>query len=318
MKLTAEEVLRAAGEAPAEGRERVARSRVRSVSGDESRATTPRGQPVDVVAVVASERLARDGGVLDLDGGRTDRFERNPVVLFSHQTADVPVGKAAELWRDGGELLAGIVFHRESERSELVAQLFASGFLRAFSVSFRVLAMADDPRTLDAWREKLDIPSGEQLKWVATRWELLEVSVSTVPSDPSALAQKTRRAVRRGLATARAHGVDTSSLDEELRRACRAGDEAGCRQLSRREDRHPDPDIARLTVDGLSVQVHHHRGGRRELVLPREDGDDVAVPLHEGEKAANAVRELLTDGARRALRERHGREIRAARAGVRR
>jgi HK97 family phage prohead protease len=135
-----------------------------------------------VVAIISTGSIDRDSEVLSPKGVITDAFEDNPVVPWSHQTFDPPIGKALWLKKGRKQIKAKVKFAM-TDRAEEVWQLFKGGFLHAFSVGFRPLA-GHRPTPEDI---KAD-PNLADARFIFDKWELLEFSPVTVPANAEALA----------------------------------------------------------------------------------------------------------------------------------
>lgn len=99
-------------------------------------------------------------------------FKKNPVILNSHNYSDATetIGKASAVKVKDGKLQGKITFAvNENPKAKVIFDLFAGGFLNAFSVGFIPKEFSD---------------KGEILKS-----ELLEVSAVSVPANAMALAK---------------------------------------------------------------------------------------------------------------------------------
>lgn len=114
------------------------------------------------------------------------RFKANPVILYAHNSRELPVGKATRCEMVNGSLECTIKFasERANPRAEEVWCCVQEGVLRAVSVGF-------NPR--DVRLEKRD---GKDV-YVLDDNELYEVSVVPVPANAEALAKMKQRAVVR-------------------------------------------------------------------------------------------------------------------------
>lgn len=130
------------------------------------------------------------GDKLNANGWCTENFDRNPVVLFSHD-ATQPIGKASNLQVEDGRLLGDITF-AETPLADEIYQLVNGGFVRAVSVGFMPIkyTFSDEPNRAGG----IDYQS----------MSLLEVSVCSIPANPRALIE------------ARAQGIPTGQLESWL------------------------------------------------------------------------------------------------------
>ena len=144
------------------------------------------------VTIAANERVRQPP---ELDFGRlsTERYLRNPVVMWAHdisgrsESGGLPIGRTRELTRDGaGRLVADFEFLGEDAFAQRVKNAWDKGFLRAASIS---------------WMPIEGGPS-EGGKWRDTRSDLLEWSIVAVPADPDALRESQSRMIRELVAEA--------------------------------------------------------------------------------------------------------------------
>jgi HK97 family phage prohead protease len=119
--------------------------------------------------VGSSGIIDRHGESISPDGWELKNYRSNPVILYGHNYEGLPIGQATKVYKQDGKLLFDIKFSDKSFAKD-VFDLFAGGFLRAFSVGFI-------PLELD---NKGDYTYSKQ--------ELLELSAVTVPANPEAVA----------------------------------------------------------------------------------------------------------------------------------
>ena len=125
----------------------------------------------------------RRGDILEPGGAQIASFLKNPVVLWAHDYRALPVGRATSLMRDGEALKADVLF-APTDFAREVYQLYAKGFLRAWSVGFLPLE----------W----DVIEDENKRFAGYHvrsWELIELSAVPVPANPEALTN----AMQKGL-----------------------------------------------------------------------------------------------------------------------
>ena len=138
------------------------------------------------VTIAANERI-RQPPELDFGGLSTERYLRNPVVMWAHdisgrsESGGLPIGRTRELRRDGsGRLVADFEFLGEDAFAQRVKNAWDKGFLRAASISW--LPIEGEPSEGGRWRD--------------TRSDLLEWSIVAVPADPDALRESQSRMIR--------------------------------------------------------------------------------------------------------------------------
>ena len=106
------------------------------------------------------------------------RLQSIGVVLFNHRTDQV-IGKIVKAWNEAGRGKALIEFD-DDEESEVIRRKVAGGTLKGVSVGYSV----------DAWEE---VAAGKKSSdgrfagpcYIAKKWTPLEVSVVSVPADPT-------------------------------------------------------------------------------------------------------------------------------------
>lgn len=104
-----------------------------------------------------------------MEGMDTSRFRENPVMLYRHNDDDV-IGRWHNLRVDDGRLLADAEFDKDDEFAAKVAGKVERGFIKGCSMGIRIEDMQE---TADGW--------------IATKSELMEASVCSIPSDAGAV-----------------------------------------------------------------------------------------------------------------------------------
>lgn len=129
-----------------------------------------------LVAIFSSQKEDRHGDIVMQDGWDLKNFKKNPVIINSHNYDDATevIGKAvpSTLKVEDGQLTGTIVFAvNENPKAKTIFDLYAGGFLHAFSVGF--------------------IPKKfkEGDFYVIEESELLELSAVSVPANAYALAK---------------------------------------------------------------------------------------------------------------------------------
>ena len=173
----------------------------RAVANAEGKARTIR-------FVGATEDVARDGGILKMEGWQLDDYRANPVFLWAHDQKQPPIGRAVRVSRGAEGLEFDIEFAPADVYpfADLVGRLYESGFMRAVSVGFRVL-QERAPNTKER-------QAGAQ--WVSEAHELLELSAVPVGADASALAAARGACRQEDVALLRGMGGDFERLAREV------------------------------------------------------------------------------------------------------
>lgn len=136
----------------------------------------------EVLAIVSTNAIDRDGEIVKPDGLKRRNYAGNPVVLVNHDYASLPIGKCLWIKPDGDKVIAKYVVSDKTQLARDVWGLLQDGVLGAHSIGFRSLR-ATAPTTA----EKKVNPDWENAKLVHREWELLEFSIVGVPANPEAL-----------------------------------------------------------------------------------------------------------------------------------
>lgn len=130
----------------------------------------------------------------------TARYESNPVVLWAHESRELPIGVATKVRVVKKELLATVRFVGAdvNPKAEQVWQGVKQGVIRGMSVGFY-------PRSVRVEKQN------DRELLVLDDNELLELSITPIPSNPETLAKLRSRA----LADASTKNVATDSPSQE-------------------------------------------------------------------------------------------------------
>jgi HK97 family phage prohead protease len=151
---------------------------------------SPESRSVDVVA--STDTIDSHGTVLR-QNWRLERYRSNPVVLYAHDSCELPIGTASNVRLEDGQLRATLTFST-AELNPLAEQVWLNvkaGVLRGISVGF--------------WPHSVLFETHDDVEvLVFDDLELLEISVVPVGSNPETLAEMRSRAlaVKRGADTA--------------------------------------------------------------------------------------------------------------------
>jgi len=177
------------------------RVRLRAVTRAKPRVKDDEGRVVEHIA--SDETPDRMGDIIRVKGWDIANFRRNPVLLFNHDWAQLPIGTVAAITKgrleDGGPaLIAESRFHGDGKYpfADLVWRMVADGDLPAVSVGF-IPRKAMRPETPE---ERNALGLGEY-GVIYEKAELLELSVVTVPANPNALMRRLDRMVEHGEAS---------------------------------------------------------------------------------------------------------------------
>lgn len=140
--------------------------------------------------VCSTDGVKRDGNRLRNDGWDLESFSKNPVMLWSHDYSQPPVGS----WEDwkvvkDGEESALVMTARfaDYDFAQTVYKLYVDGHMRAVSIGWTPLEY-----------DKLEDDDGNFVGFDFLKNELLECSAVPIPADPDALMQATARGLITG------------------------------------------------------------------------------------------------------------------------
>lgn len=130
---------------------------------------------------ISDESKDRYGDIITASGWDFAQFKLNPIVLWGHQSRELPIGRVDKLWQEGTKSLAEVRFATADENpfADSVYKMVKAGFVNASSVGFRPTAPIE-------WIKEDGKETGG-MRFVGQ--ELLELSVVTVPALPTALVQ---------------------------------------------------------------------------------------------------------------------------------
>lgn len=135
--------------------------------------------------IISSGNVDRDSDKIPTTAWDFKNFMRNPVVLWSHKSDELPIAKCVGTPTvDGKNVYATIEFPGEGlhPKADVIFEMCKTGFLNATSVGFSSNDWDytdEKDRGGDTWKPGIDF------KHV----ELMEFSVCSVPSNPDALIQ---------------------------------------------------------------------------------------------------------------------------------
>jgi HK97 family phage prohead protease len=162
--------------------------------------------------VASTDAIDSYDEVVDQGSWILDRFLKNPIVLYAHDSRDLPIGTCTRVDVVGGRLECTIKFCTadENPKAEQVWRLVKAGVLRAVSVGFM------------PGEAKLEMREGREIV-VLYKNTLHEISVCPVPANQDALAKM--KAHARGAVPSGELRRQTMSSDERttIARELRSG-----------------------------------------------------------------------------------------------
>lgn len=237
------------------------------------RATAPNGDPYHLRVVMSTEDVATDGGIIKADGWKLDRFQRNPVFLWSHDYGEPAIGRVVHVEAKGKRLIGWVLFDEDDEFAARIRSKYERGFMRAVSVGFRPLKLRS------TWRDELtDAEQKKNAVWVSDETELLELSAVSVPADSKALKYSHKPEDAREDA-AESTGDDTEDRVEETQAS----------ETSQGSDATVEPDVAADEAEADEAEVE--AADPAEATNPAEGADDA---VEESDADAEEIERLAT------------------------
>jgi HK97 family phage prohead protease len=134
------------------------------------------------------------------------RFKSNPIVLYAHNSRELPIGKAVDCKMVDGNLECTLEFAdaEANPKAEQVFRLIEGGFLKAVSVGFVPRDVRKETR-------------GGKDVYVLSNNELHEISVVPIPANPEALAKIKAKAKAGAERTAKGKTMLTEAEVEALK-----------------------------------------------------------------------------------------------------
>lgn len=141
-----------------------------------------------VTATITTSAVDRYGEVVISGGADLENYLKNPIVLWVHDSYNLPIGRAIWLKKTRNKIMAKIQFVAKeiNEFAEQVYQMYKEGFLKAFSIGFRPDFKKMRPPTPE---EIEKLPEWSAASKIYFKWELLEFSAVPIPANPQALAK---------------------------------------------------------------------------------------------------------------------------------
>ena len=142
---------------------------------------TAQDKPIRFVASTASPD--RYGDVVDQKGWDLRAYNRNPVVLFNHNPAQMPIGKG-KAYVENEQLMLEVEFDQKDDMAKTIEQKVRDGYINAVSVGFQ------PSKTIARSSLPSDHPYYGKSGSYFQASELLEVSIVTIPANNEATLSK--------------------------------------------------------------------------------------------------------------------------------
>jgi len=129
-------------------------------------------------AIFHTEEINSYGFWIKSEGIKLERFKKNPVLLYNHDSSRPAVGKISNLQVKDGELIGEVEFDEGDELGRELKRKYEKGYMQGFSIGIRPLKFSESEE---------DIKKGQTMATV-TEAELFEISAVNLPSNENAVA----------------------------------------------------------------------------------------------------------------------------------
>ena len=159
---------------------------------------------MEIEMIGSTESLDRDGESIALDAWDIKQFKKNPIILPQHNYSRPAIGKAKDVRIKDGALVFKIEFPEDgvNPEADTYRKLYKAGFMNASSVGFIPKSWEDGDGKKTPFRK-------------FTKVELLELSLVSVPSNPTALMTAKSKGIVND-AELKAIGLEVKSDDPNL------------------------------------------------------------------------------------------------------
>ncbi len=134
----------------------------------------------EVVCIVSTDAIDRDGEILLPSGLRKKNYGGNPVVLKNHDRSSLPVGKCLWLKQSGNQIIAKVQLSKKTKEADEVYGLIEDDMLRGVSIGFIPLKYMK--RGDKGWKDEYSKATA-----VISEFEIFEFSFVSVPCNPECL-----------------------------------------------------------------------------------------------------------------------------------
>lgn len=131
-----------------------------------------------ITFVLHDETINTHGFRMLTAGANLEEFRKNPVMLWSHENWDLPIGRWENIRVEGSQILADANFDLKDPKAAEIARKVEAGYIKACSVGAWATASSTDPSVM--------LP-GQKYATV-TEWTVREASICNIGANHNALA----------------------------------------------------------------------------------------------------------------------------------
>lgn len=144
--------------------------------------------------IASTGDIDRDNEIIDQNGWELSNYLKNPVILFGHNSRELPIGVATKVYVENDQLIIEGKFASKEANpmAENVKVLYDEKIIKTVSVGF--IGKEYEIKTIN-----------QKEVWIWTKAELLELSFVPVPANPEAVSLMKEK------------GLDVKTLTQEIK-----------------------------------------------------------------------------------------------------
>lgn len=250
-----------------------------------------------ITYIASDETPDRVGDIISVRGWQTDLYKRNPVILWGHDQSIPPIGRGRNVRRrynGNPRLTVDIQFApvEAHEFADTIYQLASRDYLRATSVGF---IPKETKNVSDKQRTKLGLGKYGQFYSAA---ELMEISVVSVPANPSALEDGIKAMAQAGVFDKK---LGTRFLEKyvmtsdvaiaRVKEACRSFVDMGALRQEINQTLNEDDPVEKAIPEALDADLETKSPACRQEGETKQDCVERKIPelVDEGMEQDQAV-----------------------------
>jgi HK97 family phage prohead protease len=239
--------------------------------------------------IASTDAVDSHGEVIDQSSWVLEHYVANPVVLYAHDSRELPIGKATNVGVRSGRLEATIQFAsaESNPMAEQVWRLIQEGFLRAVSVGF----VPTDGR--------YEVRDGAEV-FVWTSPVLKEISVVPVPANHEALSRMKSAIAEKTFGRLEHGETALYRQNDKCRVLLKADGSIDINPPAPPENTNPsgnaeeETDMSDATMKSLQDKVEALTKDYAKLEVERDNAAQMAAKSEDGIKTRDAQIKTLT------------------------
>ena len=169
------------------------------------------------IAKISTIDVDRSGDIVIPEGIDTVEYEKNPVVLTSHDYSKLPIGKIVKIQTTPNAVLAKIKFS-DTPDAQNVLKLIKEGILRSNSIGFVAMETLrrGTKEFADYVKTRFNGVVDKGAKQIITKWKLLENSLVSIPCNMEATIMAVKEIPAEVTETVTPEPVKVESIPEKI------------------------------------------------------------------------------------------------------